>query len=32
MAPFAQVGSVEVLPASSCEAVIGRGSCESKAA
>jgi hypothetical protein len=27
MAPFAQVGTVEVLPASSCEAVIGRGGC-----
>ena len=27
MAPFAQVGSVKVLPASSCEAVIGRGGC-----
>jgi hypothetical protein len=25
MAPFAQAGTVEVLPASSCEAVIGRG-------
>jgi hypothetical protein len=32
MAPFAQVGSVEVLPASSCEAVIGRGGCASTAA
>jgi hypothetical protein len=32
MTPFAQIGSVEVLPASSCEAVIGRGSCASKAA
>ena len=29
MAPFAQAGSVEVLPASSCEAVIGRGGCAS---
>jgi hypothetical protein len=27
MAPFAQAGSVEVLPASTCEAVIGRGGC-----
>ncbi len=27
LAPFAQVGSVEVLPASSCEAVIDRGGC-----
>ena len=27
LAPFAQVGSVEVLPASSCEAVINRGRC-----
>ncbi|HEX5503198.1 MAG TPA: DUF3303 family protein [Thermomicrobiales bacterium] len=25
MAPFAQVGSVEVIPASPCEEVIGRG-------
>jgi len=32
MAPFAQVGSVEVLPASSCEAVIGRGGCAGNAA
>ena len=32
MAPFAQAGSVEVLPASSCEAVIGRGGCASNAA
>ena len=32
MAPFGQVGSVEVLPASSCEAVIGRGGCASTAA
>jgi hypothetical protein len=32
MAPFAQPGSVEVLPASSCEAVIGRGGCAGKAA
>ena len=27
MAPFAQVGSVEVLPASPCETVIERGGC-----
>ncbi len=27
MAPFAQAGSVEVLPASTCEAVVGRGGC-----
>ena len=27
MTPFAQVGTVEVMPASSCEAVIGRGGC-----
>lgn len=27
LAPFAQVGSVELLPASSCEAVINRGGC-----
>lgn len=27
LAPFAQVGSVEVLSASSCEAVIDRGGC-----
>ncbi len=32
MAPFAQAGSVEVLPASSCEAVIGRGGCASTTA
>jgi uncharacterized protein DUF3303 len=32
MAPFAQLGTVEVLPASSCEAVIGRGGCASTAA
>jgi hypothetical protein len=32
MAPFAQVGTVEVLPASSCEAVIGRGGCTAAAA
>ena len=27
MAPFAQAGSVEVLPASSCEAVVTRAGC-----
>lgn len=27
LAPFAQAGSVEVLPASRCEAVINRGGC-----
>jgi hypothetical protein len=27
LAPFAQAGSVEVLPASPCEAVIDRGGC-----
>ncbi len=27
MAPFAQVGSVEVMPASPCENVIDRGGC-----
>jgi hypothetical protein len=27
LAPFAQVGSVEVMAASSCEAVIERGGC-----
>lgn len=27
MAPFAQTGSVEVLPASPCEAVVTRGGC-----
>jgi hypothetical protein len=27
LAPFAQAGSVEVLPASPCEAVISRGGC-----
>jgi hypothetical protein len=27
LAPIAQVGSVELLPASSCEAVINRGGC-----
>jgi len=32
MAPFAQVGTVDVLPASYCEAVIGRGGCATEAA
>ncbi len=32
MAPFAQAGTVEVLAASSCEAVIGRGGCAAPAA
>jgi hypothetical protein len=32
MAPFAQAGSVEVLPASTCEAVVGRGGCASAVA
>jgi hypothetical protein len=27
MEPFTQVGSVEILPASSCEAVVKRGGC-----
>jgi hypothetical protein len=27
LAPFAQAGSVELLPASSCEVVINRGGC-----
>jgi hypothetical protein len=27
MAPFAQAGSVEVLPASPCEAVVARAAC-----
>jgi hypothetical protein len=27
LAPFAQAGSVEVLPASPCEAVVARGGC-----
>ena len=30
MAPFAQAGTVEVLPASSCEAVIGRGAAQAR--
>ncbi len=28
LAPFAQAGSVEMLPASPCDAVISRGGCE----
>ena len=27
MAPFAQAGSVEVMPASTCEVVVSRASC-----
>lgn len=27
LAPFAQVGSLDVLPSSSCEAVVARGFC-----
>jgi hypothetical protein len=27
LAPFAQVGSVEVMPSSSCAAVVNRGGC-----
>jgi hypothetical protein len=27
MAPFAQAGTVDVLPASACEAVVGRAGC-----
>jgi hypothetical protein len=27
MAPFTQVGSVEILPASRCEAVVARAAC-----
>ena len=27
LAPFAQAGSVELLPASSCEVVVSRGGC-----
>jgi hypothetical protein len=30
MAPFAQAGTVGVLPASSCEAVIGRGAAQAR--
>jgi hypothetical protein len=32
MAPFAQAGTVEVLPASTCEAVVGRRGCAATAA
>ena len=32
MTPFAQVGTVELLPASSCEAVIGRRGCAASTA
>ncbi len=28
MQPFAQVGTVEILPASRCEAVVSRGGCD----
>jgi hypothetical protein len=28
MQPFAQAGTVEVLPASPCAAVVGRGGCD----
>lgn len=28
MQPFARAGSVEIVPASSCEAVVERGGCE----
>ncbi len=28
LAPFAQAGTVEVFPASTCEAVVGRGGCQ----
>ena len=28
MAPFAQAGTVDIKPASSCEAVVERGTCE----
>jgi hypothetical protein len=28
MQPFAQAGSVEILPASPCEVVVGRGGCD----
>ena len=31
MAPFAQAGTVEVLPASTCEAVVGRRGCTATA-
>jgi len=32
MTPFAQAGTVEVLPASTCEAVVGRRGCSATAA
>jgi hypothetical protein len=28
MQPFAQAGTVEILPASPCEVVVGRGGCD----
>jgi hypothetical protein len=28
MQPFAMVGSVEIVPSSTCEAVVERGGCE----
>ena len=28
MQPFAQAGSVEIVPASTCEAVVARGGCD----
>jgi hypothetical protein len=28
MQPFTQAGTVEILAASSCEAVVGRGGCD----
>jgi len=28
MQPFAQAGAVEILEASTCEAVVGRGGCD----
>jgi hypothetical protein len=28
MQPFAEAGGVKVLPASHCEAVVGRGTCD----
>jgi len=28
MQPFAQAGTVEILPASPCEAVVSRGGCD----
>jgi len=31
MQPFAQAGTVEIFPASSCEAVVTRGDCEAPA-